>query len=657
MEYRKLRFPIFLAAVVALFFLLFQLGYCYDNKYTYPGPAAKMGIAYLSAPEFESSPFFYLIDGWEYYADKLHTPETVLYDTPDQYTYIGRYSGFDMGNPEKSPYGSATYRLNIFTGPEERTYALELPQIYTDWSLYINGELKAGGGKKNIKSRLVSAENDMITFQAADNIEIIVAVSSEKGLYSGFTYPPAFGSVKGVSELLNERLLIHTVSAALAVFTGVLFLCIGLGCSYRRPYQILFCNCVCFAFAASYPLIQTFQPDTALFLFLERLCYYGMFLAFILLQASILKLSRRSYIWMAAIGCIVLLTICIEPFIVIDKAAVKYLYGYFLAMYKLMVAVWLMLTSIIAFRNAREGAKPMMTGACIFSVALIMDRVYPLFEPIRGGWPVETAGLVFIFISACILGWDAARTYKHNLILEAERQSLEETSRLKSEFLSGISHELQTPISVISGYAQLTGKLLKLGLVDHDEILDNQQQIVLESGRMERMIRQLLDTSRIENGCFQLNKEKIILSHIIESIAEIYFPMIDKNSNVLKYDAPYSLPLVNCDRDKIEMVFVNLLKNACRHTKNGTITISAEAAGDYVRIEVEDTGEGIAPEIAPYLFEQYLRAKEAGTKAAGTGLGLYLCKKTIEAHEGEIWIDASQKNGTKVCFTLPVLDI
>lgn len=657
MDYKKVQFPVILAVAVILFLILFQFSYFYDNKYTHMGPAAKMGMVSFDIEEYDSTPFIYLIDGWEYYAGKLHTPETIRYDTPDQYTYIGRYAGFDMGDPEKSPYGCATYRLNIFIGKEAKTYALELPQIYTDWKLYINGELKASGGKKNEKYKLISSENDRIVFQSADKVEIIVAVSSKTGLYSGFTYPPAFGSVKGVSDLLNERLLIHIVAASMAVFTGILFLCIGFGCHHQRPYQILFCNCICFAVAVSYPMVQTFQLNGTVFSSIERFCYYGMFFMFILLQANILKLSKKFYICMAAFGCVVLLTICLEPFIMIYRAEVKYRYGYFLTLYKLTTAAWLLITSIFAIRQVKTGAKPLLAGACIFSAALIMDRAFPLFEPMRGGWPVETAGFAYICIAAGILWWDTMKTYKEKLILETEKQSLIETNRLKSEFLSGISHELQTPIAVISGYAQLTSRLVNKGIIEYDELLDNQQQIVLESGRMERMIRQLLDISRIESGCFQLNKEKVLLAPMIENIADTYFPVIDKNSNQIQCDISYDLPLVDCDRERIEMVFINLLKNASRHTKNGIITVSAEVLKNYIQIRIKDTGEGILPDIVPHLFEQYLNCNGSRINAAGTGLGLYLCKKTIEAHGGEIGIETIQSVGTEVYFTLPILEI
>ncbi len=654
MDCRKLQFPIILTVIAAFSILMFQLSFQYDNKYTYPAPEAEKGIVCLDTAEYEKSSLVFLIDGWEYYADKLHTPETIVNDTPDMYTYIGRFAGFDMGNPEKSPYGKATYRLHIFTDSNERAYALELPQIYTDWRLYINGEMMATGGEENAVYSSIAPENSMVTFKASDSIEIVLAVSAEKGLYSGFTYPPAFGSPEEVSDMIYSRLLIHVAEAALAVFIGILFLCIGLGSRYKRPYGILFTMCVCFAVMVSYPLVQVFRIDGYLFSIAERFCCYGMFLAFVLLQARILKLPKKAYMCMAALGLAVIITVCIEPFFVINKAVIKYRYGSFLAFYKILLAVWLIITSIYGLRRGRTGSKPFLISGVIFSLALIMDRVNPLFEPVRFGWSAEMAGLVFILISAGVLWWDTVKTYKENMVLESEKQNLIETSRMKSEFLSGVSHELQTPIAVISGYAQLTEKLIEMKPTEMNEIYENQRQIVLESGRIERMIKQLLDISRIESGCFQLDREVIDVIAVIEGIVDTYFHVIDKNNNEIRIEKSCDLPHVDIDRERIDMVFMNLLQNACRHTKNGVITISAEQKGEFIQIKVADTGEGIEPEVLPHLFEQYLKSVNSRLKASGTGLGLYLCRKTVEAHGGRIWIESDRKIGTTVYFTLPV---
>ncbi|MCJ7855587.1 hypothetical protein MUJ63_04640 [Lachnospiraceae bacterium NSJ-143] len=500
MKNNTLRFSFVLAAVTAMFLLLFQVSFHFDNKYIYPCQAAKMGVLVLDRDKYDKSPLLFLTDGWEYYADKLHTPQSIQYDTPDRYLYIGQFAGFDMGNPKKNPYGSGTYRMNIFAGGRERTYALEIPQIYTDWKLYVNGKLESVGGDESLKYSHISPDNSMITFKAVDKIEIIVSVSAKSGLYSGLTYPPAFGSAKEVAALVNERLLIHTVEATAAILIGVLFLCIGFGCHYRRPYHVLFCISLCYAVTVSYPFVQVFRLNGTIFSLAERFCSYGIFLAFVLLQADILKLPKKSYTWLAALGCTVLLSVCIEPFIEIKEASIKYWYGYYIAFYKLSSAAWLTATSFIAAKHKKESSKPLLVCACIFAASLIMDRVHPLFEPIRFGWPVETAGFAVICIAAGILWWDTLDLYKEKLVLQVEKNGLLETNKLKSDFLSGISHELQMPLAVISGYAQLTARLIDLGKADDNECLDNQHQIVLESQRMERMIRQLLDISRIESG-------------------------------------------------------------------------------------------------------------------------------------------------------------
>lgn len=121
-----------LLSVLLLNLLVFGLCGRYDNKYTAPRYAAKLGAAWVEPEGLNTSPL-YLTDGWAYYEGKLLTPEEINQETLDGYVYIGQYSGFDQGDPKKSPYGQATYRLTVFTDSLTRDYALEIPQIYSDY--------------------------------------------------------------------------------------------------------------------------------------------------------------------------------------------------------------------------------------------------------------------------------------------------------------------------------------------------------------------------------------------------------------------------------------------------------------------------------------------------------------------------------------------
>jgi len=139
----KSGFLLFMAGAVAFSLALFWACYNLDNKYTAGGPQPERGVLVLSEAQLEKHPVVFLVHGWEIYRDRLLAPEDFAAGTgglsPDEFVFIGQYGGFEAGNPERSPHGSATYRLTIGIPSEPAAYTLELPEIYSAYTLYING--------------------------------------------------------------------------------------------------------------------------------------------------------------------------------------------------------------------------------------------------------------------------------------------------------------------------------------------------------------------------------------------------------------------------------------------------------------------------------------------------------------------------------------
>jgi signal transduction histidine kinase len=638
---KRISYSVILLLILLTGIMVFLLCGKYDNKYEKSTYTAKLGAAWITAEQLESSPI-YLIDGWACYAERLLTPDAIIKETPDEYLYIGQYSGFDRGDPQKSPYGQATYRLTVFTDSDLKDYALEIPQIYSDYKLWVNGDLKSESGSGGW----------MTSFAAADKIEIVLSVSDDNGLYSGLTYPPAFGTPEKVGKLLVGRLSIHTAAAAVALLILVLCLLIGFGSRFKRPYHLLAALSLCFLACTAYPLIQAFSIEHPLFPVLERLGYYGIFLLAVLIQAKLCGALKKAYLPMVVMGVLVMASIIAQPFIQVPYAQIKYIYGDMLAVYKWLTAGWLLCISVWAVWEEKQYSLPLTAGFCVLAAALTADRAVPLYEPIVTGWPLELAGFVFMLIVTGILWRDAVNAFHESVLLRLQKNALESASKMKSEFLNNLSHELQMPLTVVSGYAQLTEEQLEAGEYEASDLADNQKYIILEADKMERMVLQLLDVAKIERGRFSLNITDISLSDLIQEFADEYFSMLDGNNNRLELYTDEVLPLVSCDAERMIQVLINLVSNACRHTKNGIITISAHRLQDEVEITVSDTGEGIPDGIKPYLFTQFLTGADG--KAAGTGLGLYICKKTVEAHGGSIEAESGQGVGTRVRICIPI---
>ncbi len=243
--------------------------------------------------------------------------------------------------------------------------------------------------------------------------------------------------------------------------------------------------------------------------------------------------------------------------------------------------------------------------------------------------------------------------------LAEENAALEEISRVKTEFLGNVSHELKTPLTVVSGYAQTARQqILNQSRSDEGDAAAAKMKLISsEAERLALMVEQVLDVTRIEEGRMAMDLRPCHVDEAIFGAVDTHFPILNKNANKLDIRIDDNLPEIMADPARIQQVVVNLIANAIRFTENGQITVSASAAGPFVSVGVADTGAGIAPERLPYIFERYNNnQKSGGGNDTGTGLGLYICKFIVEEHGGAISVQSVPGKGTTVAFTLPAVN-
>ena len=227
-------------------------------------------------------------------------------------------------------------------------------------------------------------------------------------------------------------------------------------------------------------------------------------------------------------------------------------------------------------------------------------------------------------------------------------------SKTKTEFISAVSHELRTPLTSIKGYAAILmdGKLGEIP----DQVKERLGKINTHSDNLVGLINDLLDISRIESGRVEMNFGKCTLANNIENVHDLLTPqMRDKNIKwVAEVDS--KIPVMHLDSGQIERVFINLVGNAIKFTPvEGTISVKATQEDKIVTVEVSDTGIGIPEEDIKRLFDEFYRVEnEINQNVKGTGLGLPLAKKIVEAHGGKMWITSIVKQGTTFHFTLPI---
>ena len=223
---------------------------------------------------------------------------------------------------------------------------------------------------------------------------------------------------------------------------------------------------------------------------------------------------------------------------------------------------------------------------------------------------------------------------------------LENSEQIKNDFISSVSHELRTPLTAIKGWSETLA-----GGYEPEAFAKGMKVISGETLRLERMVEELLDFSRIQSGHFSLQMIKMDVIAELEDALLIYIDKAKKENILISYDEPEFLCPVFGDKNRLRQVFINVIDNALKYTDpGGRIDISVERQADSVSIIVADTGCGIAPSDLPKVKAKFYKANST---RRGSGIGLAVADEIIALHGGVLDIDSELDVGTTVIITLP----
>jgi two-component system sensor histidine kinase KdpD len=250
------------------------------------------------------------------------------------------------------------------------------------------------------------------------------------------------------------------------------------------------------------------------------------------------------------------------------------------------------------------------------------------------------------FASQTALAIERAR-----LAEDAERAQVRaETERLRNSLLSSVSHDLRTPLASITGAASTL--LENEGRLDARTRRDLLETLHEEADRLNRLVQNLLEMTRLESGALQVHTEWHSVEEVVGAALGRFGKALARRPVITR--VPPELPLVPMDDVLIEQVLINLIDNALKYTPaESPIEVTAEDGGGTVLIEVADRGPGLPPGEERRIFEKFHRA-EAGPTVRGAGLGLAICRGIVHAHGGRIWAENRPGGGVTVRFTLPV---
>ena len=224
---------------------------------------------------------------------------------------------------------------------------------------------------------------------------------------------------------------------------------------------------------------------------------------------------------------------------------------------------------------------------------------------------------------------------------------LENSEAIKNDFISSVSHELRTPLTAIKGWSET----LEAGY-DEETYRKGMKVITHETGRLEGMVEELLDFSRIQNGRFTLQMANTDIIAELDDALLIYTDKARKEKKTIHYSEPESLCVVYGDKNRLRQVFINVIDNAMKYTDpGGSVDISVEKNDDTLSIIVADTGIGISAADLPKVKAKFYKANST---RRGSGIGLAVADEIISMHGGTLDIDSVLGKGTTVTITLPL---
>lgn len=527
-----------IAAAMGFFFLLYR----FDNKYTAKGDKAIQGILYVQG----NDSLYYLSREWEYYPDVLLTPQKLKEHKGEYYSRyisIGEYGGMDLGEKDRSPFGSGTYRLMLVLPEEEKRYAIGLIEIFSAYRLYINGNLVGQVGNPDQENYEEQIQNRVFTFEGKGTVELMITVTDKHSVSSGIQYVPVLGSPFRVNLIRGLSVMIDAVYLALTMF--VLLFAVYMFWRTGKGELGFFCLlCICVLGYSSYPVLHAFaavrvQPCYGL----EALFYYLMFACVILVQQRIFgDESRQPEIFALTIAVAGVLIFVAELLCSrMQAAGGMYLISTLTEVMKWLTACYLFFRSIRYIRQKYSNI--LLVGIVVYGTSLAADRIWKLYEPILGGWFPEFGAMVLVFSVGLTLWMELANAYRFQLSygeysrqmeqkLQMQKQHYEELTA-KMDEISKMRHDMRHHLRAIMSYAQ-QGR--------YEELMDYLQEYASVMTQEEKVI------------CYCRNMA-------VDAVIHFYAGELKQRGISFEYDMmlPQDIGISDTDLCKI---YGNLLENA-----------------------------------------------------------------------------------------------
>ena len=624
-----------LAATVVFSSFLFIGLYHFDNKYSDRSIQAANGLLVLSEEEIQNNPIRYLVKGWGFYPDCLLSPEDFRDGEPDQYmvyTNIGERTRFDNLGAKKDTHGSGTYVLHLQLPKGKTTYALDLPEIFSAYRLYIGERLYLSMGNPDPEQYEPLTQRRLITFEAEGKVTILLAVSDYSHFYSGLVYPPAFGTPLALNTargmLLGICLFIDTIgliAAALALYAGL---------RLKHKNALLFSfTCIVMCGFTSYALLHSVVALPIFPWYALELCL-GYLLTFLVVVLHN-RICNVGYfirnISAGVAGAFCLLALCYGFFSPWLTVPIKELFSLGVFLFKAGTAAYLLVTAAISLRGKRERVEPLFYASVFYATAFVWDRILPDFEPMVSGWFSEWGSLILVLFIGYTLWRDIMSAYAYSLAFAEEHRQVTRQLTMQTEYSKQIAQRSEENRRILHDFRQHLRAIggLALQVKERKGATDLGQQLMEYLDGISQENRRVTGSFA---GAFSKNAS-------VDALLQYYFSLAQEEK--INVDFRLQLPSgLNLTDVELCTVLGNLLENAveaCQKLSGCKTNISILTTQTPHRciIQVVNTFDG-------YYKQRDGRFLSGKRNHSSFGIGLESAREIIERHNGNLIFDIEQ---------------
>ena len=624
--------PALVLALVVAFY-----SFCVGRAQTeFPVLRPQDGVLDVRETDF-SSDVYHLVNKWDYYPGRLLSPDA----------FADPASAPQKDNVALLNVTKGTWRLRILAQPD--TW-LTLCSYSIDYStrIFVNGkEVRSIGFVSDDPARAVPKVRYVtlpLYFDDTGETEIIYQYANYVHKDGGFIQNTLISTPENIDEYQRGLSL-----NAMTISGGLLMLCCYfLFCAAfqrNREYAALALCCLIIALRNQFFFVQHLLPEAISFSIEYRLVVLDVswipMATVFLLAAFFPRCAGKKPLLGFACLCLVLSAL---HFILDTHDLVLLCHICYYTC--LPFALWFLLRLFLSFRKQRPNA---LEGIALLAILFFTFMLIREGMATGSNSSVNHFGITPLAMLVCILLLAIVNNEKISRQMAQLREARQRNELLlqinatNNDFLRTVAHELKTPLTVISGYAQLIERQMKRDQLS-EKTPERLETIHSEADRLAEMVSQLMDYTYGKAKTAEMTAVKI--DDLFRSASAIMTPVCEKKQNVLTFQND-SASHIHGNAELLLQVLINLIVNASRHTDGGQITVNASDAEGFVSFTVTDTGSGIAPEAEPHIFEKGYSTDD------GRGLGLAICADTVRLHGGELSLASTSPEGSVFRFIVP----